>query len=72
MNAGENLEWANQTIVHPIGLTAALVGIGCALMVRRPLAVLPLLVLLCIVPPAQRIAIFGLDLTIARIVVLAG
>lgn len=71
MSAGEHLAWANQTVIHPVGLAAAVLGIAFALALRRPLAAIPVLVLLCIVPPAQRITIAGIDLTIVRLLILA-
>lgn len=65
-------EYANITTVHPIGLTAlVLLGIFTFLIPRRH-ALLPLLVLLCFIPGAQRIVLGGLDLTFIRLLIFVG
>ncbi len=68
----ERLPYADQTILHPLGL-AILVGLGlCLLLVRRDHTFLPLLALASFVSPAQRIAIFELDFNLLRIMVIIG
>lgn len=66
------MEWHNATFIHPaaIAVTAAL-GTWLFLASRRT-ALLPLLILICFIPSAQRIVIFGADFTLLRIMVLIG
>lgn len=63
---------ANQTIVHPLGLLAVVVLGLCILLVPRRWSVIPLLVMACFVPSAQRIVIATLDFSFLRIMVLFG
>jgi hypothetical protein len=62
----------NHTEVHPLGLTALLI-LGLMVVVLpgryRPI---PILLMACLIPSAQRIVIFQLDWTYTRILVLAG
>lgn len=70
--AGSDVEWANQTTVHPLGLLM-LAACGLALLaVPRRHAVFPMLALACLVAPAQRIVLLGLDFDFLRILVLCG
>lgn len=70
--AGSDAEWANQTIVHPLGLLM-LAACGLALLgLPRRYAVWPMLALACLVAPAQRIVLIGLDFDFLRILVLCG
>lgn len=69
--AGDNIAWANQTSVHPVGLTVlAVLGLLVFALPRR-WSLLPLLVLACFVPAAQRIVVMGLDFSFLRILVIA-
>jgi hypothetical protein len=65
-------EWIGQTTLHPLGLTAILLGGIATLMVSRRHALLPLLTIACFVAPAQRIVLLGLDLDSMRLMVLFG
>lgn len=65
-------EFANQTTVHPIGLVAmGVLGLATLVLPRR-YAVIPLLVMACAIPTAQRIVVLDLDWTYLRLLVLAG
>ncbi len=64
--------WANQTVLHPLGLAAVLV-LGVLLMVLpRRTAVLPLIIMASFVASAQRLTILGVDMDLLRIMVLFG
>ncbi|MBX3177321.1 MAG: hypothetical protein KF886_08180 [Candidatus Hydrogenedentes bacterium] len=63
-------EWHNQTTLHPLGLTATLVLALLILTLPRRFAVLPMILLGCFIPVAQRIVIMGNDFTLLRILVL--
>jgi hypothetical protein len=69
---GQSSEYTNQTTVHPLGLLAVAVLGLCVLNLPRRWAVLPLLIMACFVPSAQRIVIAGLDFDFLRIMVLFG
>lgn len=63
--------WADQTLVHPVGV-AALVAALLALLVLPPRhKVLPLILIAVALPGAQRIAILSLDFTFVRIMILS-
>ena len=60
------------TNIHPLGLSAVLaLGILMVLLPRR-WAVLPMLVIACFIPSAQKIVILSLDFNLLRIMVLFG
>jgi hypothetical protein len=64
--------WHNQTTLHPIGI-AVLVALGLATFaVPRRYALVPLLLLACFVPSAQRFVISTLDFNFLRVLVLLG
>lgn len=65
-------DYADRTTLHPMGLTAALVAGFATLMVSRRNAVIPAMVLACLVARAQRIVVFGLDFDLIRILVVFG
>ncbi len=67
-----NLSYANQTTVHPLGLSAVIVLGLCVLFLPRRWSVLPFLAMACFVSSAQRIVIIGLDFDFLRIMVLFG
>lgn len=70
--AGSMLEYANQTVVHPLGLLALMAcGIALIFLPRRH-AILAFLVMACFIAPAQRLALFGLDFNFIRIIVIFG
>lgn len=67
-----NPEWANQTMVHPVGFASVLLlGIALLLLPRR-WAVLPMLIIACFIPSAQRVVIMGMDFNFLRIMVVFG
>lgn len=69
---GANVEWANQTSLHPVGLVMIIVlGIATLALPRRHAGV-PILIMACFVPSAQRIVIAGLDFSLLRIMVVFG
>ncbi|WP_226666432.1 hypothetical protein [Microbulbifer aggregans] len=63
--------WADQTVVHPIGLAMLLCAIGALLILPRRYHLLPLMLIAVALPGAQRIAILSLDFTFVRIMILA-
>lgn len=69
---GADVEWANQTSLHPVGLVMIIVlGIATLVLPRRHAGV-PILIMACFVPSAQRIVIAGLDFSLLRIMVVFG
>lgn len=71
MNTFES-EYHNHTTVHPVGLIALIV-LGVVLLgIRRQYAVLPILIVACFIPSAQRIVVLGIDFDFIRIMVLFG
>ena len=67
-----NLGYQGQTVLHPLGLTALLVLGGALLVVRRRHALVPIALLTTLIPMAQRISVFTLDWSFARLIVLVG
>lgn len=65
-------DFHNQTTVHPVGLTVLLTMALATLVVKRRWAWLPLFVLACTVPSAQRVIIATIDFNFIRILVMAG
>lgn len=64
--------WHDATFVHPMALVA-LFGLGIwHLLAPRRTALLPLLLLVCCIPSAQRIVLAGADFTLLRLMVLVG
>jgi hypothetical protein len=62
--------WANQTLLHPLGL-ALLVLCGVATFIApRRYALVPMLVLVCLVASAQRVVVATLDFNFLRIIIL--
>src|SRR5262245_39796525 len=61
-----------RTQIEPVVLTLTLLMGVMMMMVRRDRAVVPLLIVACLVTNAQRIVIGGLDFSMLRIVVLFG
>ena len=70
--AGSNLEYVGQTLLHPLGLVAALVLGVLMLILPRRTAVLPMIAMACFLAPVQRLVILGLDLNLLRILMLFG
>lgn len=66
------IEWANQTQLHPLGIMAlVLIGILTMALPRR-YAALPIIVMACLIPSGQRIVLLGTDWTFVRIIVMVG
>ncbi|MCH8912785.1 MAG: hypothetical protein IIA33_04365 [Planctomycetes bacterium] len=65
-------EWFNQTMLHPLGLVAiGVLGLLMLLLPRR-YAMIPFLIMVCFMSPAQRIVVLTLDFTLIRVIVLFG
>jgi hypothetical protein len=69
---GSDVEWANQTLINPLGLVAALVLGVLMLVLPRRAAVMPLVLMACFISPEQRLTILGVDLNLLRVLVLFG
>jgi hypothetical protein len=65
-------DFYGQTTVHPLGLAALLALSIFLLLAPRRLSLLPLIVLACMVPAAQRVVIAGFDFTFMRLLVIVG
>ena len=65
-------DWFNQTTVHPLGLMLLVVLGAATFLVPRRYALVPMLILVCFVGPAQRIVVATLDFNFLRLMVLAG
>lgn len=63
-------EFHNHTLLHPVGLGAVLSQGVALLFVPRRYAVLPMILVACLIPSAQRVAVMGLDFTLLRILIL--
>lgn len=59
-----------ETLIHPIGLAAVIILGFAMLLLPRRWAVIPMLIIACFIPSAQRIVIFSLDFTLLRIMVV--
>jgi len=62
----------NETTLHPIGLLAVLALGFATLLLPRRLALIPILIMACFVPIAQRVVVATLDFNLLRIMVLFG
>jgi len=64
--------WSNQTNLHP--LSAAAIALGALLMFTLPrrFATWPIILMACLIAPAQRIVIATLDFDLLRIMVVIG
>jgi hypothetical protein len=66
------VEWKDVTNIHPVGLVTLLIlGIAILFLPRR-WAVLPMIVIACFIPGAQKLTFWGLDFNFLRIMVLFG
>jgi len=66
------LEWFNQTTIHPLGLLLLVVLGSISFLVPRRYALVPMLILVCFIGPAQRIVIATLDFNFLRLMVMVG
>lgn len=64
-------EVGGATEVHPIGLAALLLVIAIGFLAPRRYAGLPIILLLCFIPAAQRVVIASVDFTFIRLVLAA-
>jgi hypothetical protein len=62
----------NLTLIHPVGLFAVVVLGICVILLPRRWSILPLLIVACFIPTAQRLVVFGLDFNFLRLLVLFG
>lgn len=65
-----HLSYADQTTIHPLGLALVLVCGFAMLALPRRYAVWPIAIMACLVAPAQRLVVAGLDFNLLRIMVL--
>ncbi|HLU48492.1 MAG TPA: hypothetical protein VK116_10420, partial [Planctomycetota bacterium] len=63
-------EYHDTTLLHPLAFVMLMLASGLMLILPRRHAVLPVMVLACLVATAQRISIFGLDFNLIRCIVL--
>jgi hypothetical protein len=66
------LEYADHTLVHPVGLVMLLACCIALLCVPRRFAIIPFLVMALVIPSAQRIVVGSLDFTFLRILIVVG
>ena len=66
------LEYQNITIIHPLALVVLIIVGISMLVIRRRWSVIPMLLIACFIPSVQKIAVFGLDFNLLRIMVLFG
>ena len=60
-------EYHNNTTVHPLGLVALALAIAGIFLAPRRYALIPFILIACIIAPAQRVVVFGLDFTFLRL-----
>lgn len=70
--AGDNLQFANQTNLHPVGVSILLGSLLAVFLAPRKYAVVPLLLLFAVIPSAQRISVVGLDFSLIRLLIIGG
>ena len=66
-NRFDHLKFTNRTILHPVGLVAMVISVVAIFLSARRNAIVPIVLLLCFVPSAQRIVLFGIDFQFLRI-----
>ena len=68
------IEWReyNETVIHPVALVFTLAMGVWLVQTRRDRAVLPFLLVACLIPVAQRVVIGTLDFNMSRILILFG
>lgn len=65
-------EWHGATFIHPAAIAAVVVLSVWLVLASRKTALLPLMILICFIPSAQRIVLAGADFTLLRIMVIVG
>jgi len=68
--AGDAVDFANQTNIHPIGLLVLVIMSLLALTLGRTQATVPLLIMAAFVPAGQRITILTLDFSFIRLLAI--
>jgi len=63
-------DFYNQTVLHPVGLTAVLMLGAALVLLPRRFAVFPMIIVACSIPSAQRLVVMSLDFSLLRILVL--
>ena len=66
------LQYADQTTVHPVGLTLLVLCCAALISLPRRFAIVPVLVMALLIPSAQRIVVVSLDFTYLRILIVVG
>lgn len=64
------LQYVDQTVIHPLGLTSLIVLSLAMLALPRRYAPLPLLIMMCFMAPAQRVIILSMNWTLLRLLLL--
>ena len=67
-----HFSFTNRTVVHPLGVVALLIAVIGILSLPRRQAIIPMILLVCLVPSAQRVIIGGLDFSFIRILAIFG
>jgi hypothetical protein len=65
-------EFYGQTTVHPVGLAMVLIMAALTFALPKKTAIVPMLIIACMIPSAQRIVVGGMDFNFTRIIALAG
>lgn len=65
-------EYTNQTVLHPLGFSGLCLAVIGLVALPRRLAIIPVILLLCTVPSAQRIIIATVDFSFIRILGIVG
>lgn len=65
-------EFYGQTTIHPVGLAVVLLMAALTFLLPKKSAIVPLLIVACMIPSAQRIVLGGMDFSFLRIIALAG
>lgn len=68
--AGDNLYVANQTTLHPVGVSALVIALAAGFLLPRRHAAIPLVALIAMIPSAQRVVIATLDFNLVRLMIL--
>jgi hypothetical protein len=64
--------WTNHTHIHPLGLALTILSGLALLAVPRRFSLWPFILMACVVAPAQRLVVAGLDFNLVRILVVFG
>lgn len=72
MEADRVADYVNQTTIHPVGAVALVAFSSFLLLAPRRLAPLAFILMACLIPSSQRIAVIGLDFNFVRILVIVG